>query len=173
MEFDGECISIMTGRMVTITPTTMKNQVCINWQYFKGIFCLALIVSTFTIATAQEVNPKEMVGFACGFAGESSDPVNKLTRLLRAHRYDEIAGLLTSGTNAERFLAVISIEKLASMGRYRIGTMENKQIESIKASHQQVSVCSGCTYFAEVSLSDMFTEDNFIGSDTWITGVLK
>ena len=151
----------------------MKSHAKVYLWLIKSLLCLALVIPTLTVVKGQEINEKEMVGFACGFGGESSETVVKVTRLLRAHRYQKISNLLSTGNNAERFLAVISIEKLSHMGRYQIAAIERKQIEAIKASGEKVSVCSGCTYFTEVSLSEMFREDNFLGSDGWITGALK
>lgn len=56
---------------------------------------------------------------------------------------------------------------------YELSENEKELIKKIKTSDRKVSVCSGCVYFDNVSLKEMFSEDNFLGSNRWIEKLLK
>lgn len=70
-------------------------------------------------------------------------------------------------------MATVSLEKLAALGMYELSENEKELIKKIKTSDRKVSVCSGCVYFDNVSLKEMFSEDNFLGSNRWIEKLLK
>ena len=141
-------------------------------RYTRGMLIVAMLLCS-VFVNAQDPKPEEIVAFACGFAGQPSDAVVKISRLVQARQYGKVSQLLNSGNNAEKFLAVVSIERLVFKGRYQIEAAERKQIEMIKTSNEKVSVCSGCTYFDEISLSDMFEEVDYLGSSRWIASLVK
>ena len=114
-----------------------------------------------------------MVGFGCYYAGQPTKPVIKVTKMLEDKQYKEVARLLNSGNQAEKYLAIISVEKLASLGQYELSEAEKTLIAKAKTSHERVSVCSGCTYFDKVSLKRMLADENFIGSKFWLESTLK
>lgn len=142
-------------------------------RYTQGILIVAMLLCSVVFVKAHEPKPEEVVAFACGFAGQPSDAVVKVSRLVQARQYGKVSQLLNSGNNAEKFLAVVAIERLVFKGRYQIDAAERKQIEMIKTSNKKVSVCSGCTYFDEISLSDMFREVDYLGSSRWIASLVK
>ena len=131
------------------------------------IFIL-LILTTSCVFGQDNVDKKKMVGFGCYYAGQPTKTVEKVTELLLKKKYKSISDLLKTGHGGEKFLATVSLEKLAALGRYELSDSEKELIKKIKASDDKVSVCSGCTYFGKVSLKDMFSEDNFLGSNRWI-----
>jgi hypothetical protein len=137
-------------------------------------FTFILLVFTTNFVLAQEsVNEKKMVGFGCYFSGQPTKAVVKVTELLKAKKYKGVSHLLKTGNRAEKFLAVVSLEKLARLEQYQLSDNEKALIMKIRASRDKVSVCSGCTYFDKVSLKDMFSEHNFLGSNWWIEKTLK
>ncbi len=139
-------------------------------RIFLSIVLLSLAAG---IASGQgNVNKAKMIGFGCYYSGQPSASVVRITDLLRDNKYGKIAGLLETGHAGEKFLAVVALEKLASLERYRLSEREKKRIAKIKASPNKVSVCSGCTYFDKVSLKKIFSKDNFLGADWWIEETL-
>jgi hypothetical protein len=136
------------------------------------IFIL-LTLTTRCVFGQDNVDKKKMVGFGCYFAGQPTKTVEEVTELLFKKKYKTISELLKSGHGGEKFLATVSLEKLAALGQYELSANEKEQIKKIKASGEKVSVCSGCTYFETVSLKEMFSEDNFLGSNWWIEKILN
>ena len=121
----------------------------------------------------DNVDKKEMVGFACYFEGSPSKTVQKVTNKLNNKNYKAISKLLTSDNNAERFMAVITLEKLAELKRYELTQAEKKLITEIKQSNELVSICSGCTYFEKVSLKEILTEKNRLFAQNWLNRNFK
>lgn len=121
----------------------------------------------------DDVDLKRMVGFGCYYSGQPTKTVKEVTQLLLKKNYKSISELLKTGHSGEKFLATVSLEKLAALGRYELSDNEKELIKEIKTSRDEVSVCSGCTYFSKVSLKDIFSEDNFLGSNRWIGGILN
>jgi hypothetical protein len=128
---------------------------------------LTCFISISTIAQ-DNVDLKEMVGFGCYSEGRSTKTVVKVTKMLKTKNYKGISKLLTSRNNGEKYLAVISLQRLADNGKYNLNDNEKDLIEKAKLSDDKVSVCSGCTYFDKVSMKSILMEDNFIGSKYWL-----
>jgi hypothetical protein len=126
-----------------------------------------------TLLNAQEkIDAKKMVGFACYYGGQPTEPVMKVTELLEKKHYKDVASFLNSGNPAKVYLAVISIEKLVELGEYQLSVEEKILISRAKNSGKRVFVCGGCTYFDKITLKQMLSEDNFIGSDYWLEDIL-
>lgn len=121
----------------------------------------------------DNVDKNEMVGFACYFAGQPSKTVKKITTKLNKKKYSSIAKLLTSNNNAERYLAVISLERLAELNKYVLNETEKKLITEIKQSDELVSVCSGCTYFEKVSLKELLGKEKKLFAKNWLNINIK
>jgi hypothetical protein len=134
---------------------------------------LLLTLTTSCLFGQDNVNEKKMVGFGCYFGGQPTKTVNDVTELLLKKKYKAISELLKTGHGGEKYLATVSLEKLAALGRYELSDNEKELIKKIKTSDAKVSVCSGCTYFDKVSLKNMFSENNFLGSDWWIEKILN
>lgn len=136
-----------------------------------------LIFILLTLATScifgQDIDKKKMVGFGCYYAGQPTKTVEEVTELLLKKEYKTISDLLKRGHGGEKFLATVSLEKLAALGQYELSEDEKELIKKIKTSSDKVSVCSGCTYFDKVSLKKIFSEDNFLGSNWWIEKLLN
>lgn len=133
---------------------------------------LAFFLSLSTIAQ-ENVDLKEMVGFGCYYEARSTKTVVKVTKLLKTGNYKEISKLLTSGTNGEKYLAVISLQRLADNGQYTLSENERNLIAKAKLSDELVSLCSGCTYFDRVPMKTILAEDNFIGSKYWLDRIIN
>ncbi len=97
-----------------------------------------------------------MVGFACYYEGSASKTVKKVTRKLKNRNYSSISKLLNSENNAEKYMAVVTLEELAKRNKYKLDPKEKLLIEKIKNSDELVSVCSGCLFFQKMKLKDMF-----------------
>jgi hypothetical protein len=131
-----------------------------------------LLTCFLTVLHAQD-DDKNMVGFGCYFQGTETPPVKKVRNLIQTNRFNDISNLLTKGKNSEKYLAVITLERLDAMGQYNMTDRERTAITEIKKSDKMVSICSGCTYFDKVSLRTMFSEANFIGNQFWLDKLLK
>lgn len=131
---------------------------------------LTIMLTCFiSLSTAQDnVGSKEMVGFGCYAGGRSTAAVMKVEKLLRSKSYKEISKLLTSRNYGEKYLAVISLQRLADLGYYNLSDNEKDLIAKAKQSNDLVLVCSGCTYSDKVPMKSILAEDNFIGSKYWL-----
>jgi hypothetical protein len=136
------------------------------------LMVIILGCSTF-FARAQDQNSTDkMVGFGCGFAGQPTIAVVRISKLIEEESYVKISSLLVSKNEAEKYLAVICLERLAQLGKYQISEIEKGLIAKARSSSKIVPVCSGCTYFDKVSLKKMLADDSFIGSKFWLEGLL-
>jgi hypothetical protein len=138
-----------------------------------GLIFILLTLTTSLVFGQDNVDKRKMVGFGCYFAGQPTKTVEGVTELLLKKKYKAISDLLKSGHVGEKFLATVSLEKLAALGQYELSDNERELIKKIKISGDKVSVCSGCTYFDKVSIKEMFSEDNFLGSNWWIEKILN
>jgi len=132
------------------------------------VYTLLLIITVMPVDAQDKTNFKTMVGFGCYFEGRPSESVIKVTKMLQNKKYQAIAVLLNSKNQAEKYLAVISIERLAKLEKYEPNESGRLLIANAKKSNELVSVCSGCTYFEEVPLSVLLSEQNALGSDYWL-----
>lgn len=114
-----------------------------------------------------------MIGFGCSIAGQPTKTVVEVTELLSQGKYRQFSELLKTGNAGEKFLAVVSLEQLSRLGQNELSDNEKILIENIKASHDKVSVCAGCTYFDNVPLRKMLSTENFLGSGSWIKEILE
>lgn len=128
---------------------------------------------TFSVNGQDNVNLKRMVGFGCYYEGKPTKTVTKVTSLLKHRKYEDVAMLLKSSNEGERYLAVISIQRLSDMGKYHLSDIDKQLIEKAKVSEDLVSVCSGCTYFDKVPMNKILSENNFIGSNYWLDRVIQ
>lgn len=133
---------------------------------------LTFLISLSTVAQ-DNVELKKMVGFGCYVEGRSTEPVVKVTKLLNTKDYEKISKLLTSRNSGKRFLAVISLQRLADNGHYNLSDIEKNLILKAKLSDDLVSVCSGCTYFDKVPMKTILVENNIIGSNYWLDRTIK
>ena len=130
---------------------------------------LILFIGILSTVNAQDhVDTNEMVGFACYAGGRPSETVEKFTRKLKNKNYKWISKQLTSTNNAERYMSVITLEKLSEMGKYNLNETELNLISDIKKSTDLVSVCSGCSYFQKLELKHMFTEEMLLMARHWL-----
>jgi len=138
-----------------------------------GLTLILLCSLTILVNAQDNVEEKKMVGFGCYYAGQPTKLVIKVTEMLKDKKFKEVAELLSSETPAEKYLSVISLEKLVTIGKYELSETEKSLISKARSLHKLVSVCSGCTYFDKVSLKKMLADDNFIGSKFWLDEVLE
>jgi hypothetical protein len=139
----------------------------------KVLILISICFAGFLAKGQDNVNVKQMVGFGCYYAGQPTKPVIKVTKMVEKKEYKEIASLLRTGNQAEKYLAVITLERLDSMGQYKLTDSELDLISNAKTSDKLVSVCSGCTYFDKVPMKQMLADDNFFGSRNWLDRILK
>jgi hypothetical protein len=139
----------------------------------KFISILLLICISHCSLAQDNLNTKQMVGFGCYFSGQQTKPVIKVAKLIEDKKYKDISSLLNSKNEGERYLAVITLQRLADTGKYQLSQTEKELIEKAKLSDDLVSVCSGCTYFDKVPMKTMLSEKDLIGSSYWLDRVLK
>ncbi len=61
-----------------------------------------------------------MVGFGCYYAGQPTKPVIKVTKMLERKEYNQIASLIRTGNMAEKYLAIIAVERSDSLRQYKL-----------------------------------------------------
>jgi len=133
------------------------------------ILTIIFLIGILSFVNAQEnVDKNEMVGFACYFAGQPSKTVEKYTKKLNSKNYKWISKRLESENKAEKYMSVITLEKLTELGKYKLNETELNLIAEIKESAELVSVCSGCTYFQKVELKNMFTDEMLTMANNWL-----
>jgi hypothetical protein len=117
-----------------------------------------------------------LIGFACYNSGKKSDPVKKISEILKKKEYKIIIKKLTEKNVAEKFLATVSCEKLQQKKMIYLTKEELKQMEINKKSNEIVSTCSGCTNSEIMTLNELFTtENNYIKEETedWLNEMIK
>ncbi|WP_405569047.1 hypothetical protein [Winogradskyella sp. Asnod2-B02-A] len=138
------------------------------------ILTIVFLIRILSVVNAQDnVDKNEMVGFACYFEGSESKTVEKFAEKLKSENYKWISKKLNSKNNAEKYMSVITLEKLTELGKYNLTQTELNLIAEIKKSTELVSVCSGCTYFQKVELKNMFTDEMLTMGSYWLNYNLK
>lgn len=132
------------------------------------LLLIFILPASFPVAGQDNVDINQMVGFGCYYEGRQTKPVIKFNKLIRNHNYKAISKALRSSNNAERYLAVITLERLSESGKYNLTPDEQTLINNIKISSDRVSVCSGCTYFDTISLKDAFSSQMRLFSKSWL-----
>ncbi len=138
------------------------------------ILTIVFLIGILSAVNAQDnVDKNEMVGFACYFEGSESKTVEKFAEKLKSENYKWISKKLNSKNNAEKYMSVITLEKLTELGKYKLTQTELNLIAELKKSTELVSVCSGCTYFQKVELKKMFTDEMLTMGSYWLNYNIK
>jgi hypothetical protein len=116
------------------------------------------------------IHEREIVGYACSFSGNPSRSVSVVERYLANKNYGAVVQWLGSNNNAQRYLAVIVLERLDSLKRYTLSEAQKSIVSKIKTSDELVSVCSGCTYWETLSLKKLF-QHNPLKMEWWLERV--
>ncbi len=139
----------------------------------RTFLTLMLVILTLMSKAQDNVNIKEMVGFACSYDGQPTKTVVKMTKLLKKKKYKKVSSLLTSKNTGEKYLAVISLQRLSENGIYPLSDLEKTLIMKAKSSDELVSVCSGCVYFDKVPMKKIVGIETMIGSSYWLDVTIK
>jgi hypothetical protein len=134
---------------------------------------IVTVFISFSAFAQDNVDLKEMVGFGCYYEGQPTKTVANVAKLLKRKNYKALSKLLASGNSGEKYLAVISLQRLADNGEYKLTLAEGDLISKARISEETVSVCSGCSYFEKVPMRIILAQDNFIGSHYWLDSVIK
>ena len=138
------------------------------------LLTLLFLIGILSGMNAQDnVDENGVIGFACSFAGQPTKTVKKVATKLNNKKYNLIAKLLTSNNNAERYLAVISLEQLAKLKKYNLNETEKNLISEIKQSGELVSICAGCTNFEKVSLKELLGKKKKKFARNWLNRNIK
>jgi hypothetical protein len=138
------------------------------------LLAIILVAVSAQLSFAQEeIKEEELIGFACFYEGEPSEKVKEVAGLLHKKNYKGISKLLASSNNAERYLAVVSLERLNQYQQYSFTDEEKKRIAEIKSSESEVTVCSGCLMLEKIAMKHLFSEmwQNFATS--WLDKNIK
>lgn len=106
----------------------------------------------------SNVNQSDTIGFTCYDSGSPSKTVMQYLTKIAKKDYKWISNRLHSENNAERFMSVLTLEKLSNLNKDVLSEDQLKIINKIKDSSEFVHVCSGCTYFESLSLSNLFKD---------------
>jgi len=107
----------------------------------------------------KRIDKNSLVGFACGYSGESSETVNVITEILENKKYAELKNKIISNKPAEKYLATFSCIKLFEKGIIKLDENELNQIEKNKRSNLKIYFCGGCTYNENYKMSQLFSEE--------------
>lgn len=139
----------------------------------KILITIFAIAISNTLSAQKRFDNKEMVGFACFFAGTPSKTIKIYIQKLNNKNYKWISKQLKSKNKAEQFMSVITLEKLTELKKYKLNETEMKLISKIKKSEELVSVCAGCTYFQKVKLKTLFTNEKLLRANSWLNNILN
>jgi hypothetical protein len=121
----------------------------------------------------EEIDETKMVGFACFYEGRETKVVNRFGSLLKQKKYSRIRRMLKSTNTAEKFMAVICLERLSTNGEVIISLEEKSLIEQLRKSTELVAVCSGCFPNPGIELRNAFNSDILWRATSWLDGHLK
>ena len=128
-------------------------------RQFITIFGLLISIHSFAQHDWDSKNwNKESLGFGCSVDGQMTKPVLNMTQLFMEKRFVKIRKLLDSNLPADQFLATFILERLELKKELEIADNERKRILEIKNSSEMVPFCSGCTFWTEIPLKDLFDE---------------
>ena len=123
----------------------------------KKIVALIFILANINFASSQEnIEIIPTLGFACYEDGGQTKAVGKFSILIKKQNYKAIRKSLSSKKSEEKFLAVVTLEKLEYLKKVELSEVEKQRIIEIRNSNQLITVCSGCIYFEELSLKNAF-----------------
>jgi hypothetical protein len=117
-----------------------------------------------------------IIGFACFHAGTKSEPVKKISEILKNKNYTTLKAKLYDVNPAEKYLATVACEKLETKKLIKLTEQEFAQIKINKESDEKVTLCGGCTNEEELTLKEMFTsKENFLADsvEKWINEMIK
>jgi hypothetical protein len=134
----------------------------------KVLFSLVMSFAAITAFSQDELDENKMVGFACFYEGRETKVVSKFKRMLKLHRYRSMKLKLQSENAAERFMAVLCLERLNAIGRLNVSEEEQALMGKIRISTEPVSVCSGCFPNPGVELRRAFDATTLWGATEWL-----
>jgi hypothetical protein len=118
----------------------------------KTFFPFAIVVFSSLGALAQDEDL--VIGFACT-RGEPTEAVKAVEQFLAAESYKGIAALLT-GNPAKQYVAVITLQRLQQVKKYKLTAEELKAISQVRNSEMIVWICEGPTFWEKHSLKEVF-----------------
>ena len=109
------------------------------------------------------------VGFGCGYSGSASRPVSRVLHYFQNRNYKKIKEGLTSELPADRFLAVVLLEKLHARNELPLTQEEMRTMDTIRKSEIRVPVCSGCTYWNEEPMNQLLSPSHpiYVSAGYW------
>ncbi|WP_143394886.1 hypothetical protein [Flavobacterium sp. 11] len=154
----------------------------------KQIYFLLIISLMFGCQKQEKIDTKiitiklpkrdknNIIGFACFYAGTKSEPVKKISEILKNKNYTTLKAKLYDVNPAEKYLATVACEKLETKKLIKLTEQEFTQIKINKESDEKVTLCGGCTNEEELTLKEMFTsKENFLADsvEEWINEMIK
>jgi len=118
---------------------------------------------------------KETLGFASGFAGTPTKMVNKFSVFLKDGNMEAIKGNLESLQAGDQFLALFILSKIDKLGDIKLNREMLRKMNEIKKSKALVPVSAGCTYFEDVSISNLMNPKHrmFEAAELWFKSIYK
>lgn len=135
-------------------------------KYFKIVVVTLFIVSGNLCAQNTDIS-KLMVGFTCGFGGKPTTLVTDMTTLIKEKKYPQIVSLLNSKNSGEVFLAVITIDRITTLGLYTLSKEENLLISKVKLTPYLIYFCSGCMPDQKTMKELLLSQENN-GAKEWL-----
>tara|TARA_R110001583_G_scaffold60219_8_gene179034 strand:+ start:1648 stop:2094 length:447 start_codon:yes stop_codon:yes gene_type:complete len=118
------------------------------------ILFLFQLVSMAYVSFGQDYG-SDLVGFSCSITGKPTLLVTKMTKLAVNSNYKGLKTLLLYGNDGERYLSAALCEALQARNIIVFTQAEKNCIEKLYHSDAVVPICSGCTVFKQVSMSQL------------------
>ncbi len=120
------------------------------------------------VTVQDEFDERKMVGFACFYEGRETKIVSRFGRMLEHKRYGFIKTMLQSKVPAKRFMAVLCLQYLNTLGRVTMNEEDEALVDQIKTSTELLPVCSGCVPHPGIPLKEAFDTDILWRSNMWL-----
>ncbi len=84
-------------------------------------------------------------------------------------QYKQIAAFLSSSDPGRRYLAAITLQRLAALGKYALTDQQKTSIAGLHTSKESVPVCFGCIAGGTVEMKILLTDENYrLLSGLWL-----
>lgn len=123
----------------------------------KYLIILATLFNTVGAYTQSESSSR--IGWACSITGSPTEAVQLFNQQLEQRNHQWIYNNLESDDSGYQFMSIIALEILADKGLVSLSPADLNLIDHLKASKTMVYVCSGCTFFEALSMSELFDKE--------------
>ena|SRR5690606_5903934 len=123
---------------------------------YRNIIFTTLIYCLSYSGFSQVKSDYDEIGFHCSYGGIPTESVKKIQNLIQNKKFPEIIYLMESSNNAEKFLASMVYLELCREEAVMPDPNVVLNAEHILNSDVKIAVCSGCTYYEQFTMKELF-----------------